>query len=407
VTTATETKKITKKKAPVATKKPVVKKATPATAKKTIAKKGVMHIARTPEQVVAEQTGQTFHGAALSQGNVKKATKGGILSFLSLKQIQVMPDFNPRNHPGPVDDLVQTIKSEGMLSSMVVRPSTTPNKFDLIAGERRFKAAKIIDPNMEVPCIIRADLIGDDERALAVAVAENSEDGRTNLNMVELGHVFKKLEKKGWAIAKIAKETGVHAQRVRRALTLIETPDEVQKKIAAGEWSVAAGLEYARLDEPTRKSIKAKVGATTTADDIRKLRKAAERDADGAKIAKGETPKTTKAGTISKKSPITAWRKPTEIQEELQEACYTFLHADADEVESPDWYELRGTIATLLWLRGDRSVLAAPDLEPGKDSDDYAAQVKDLAVLKAAIKAEASKYTPPQDGETNGDKAEG
>lgn len=385
----------------------VVKKKVASGAKKS---KSAVHVARTPEQVVAEQTGQTFHGATLSMGNVKKPGKSGILSMLDLKQIQVMPDFNPRSAPGPIDELAASIKSEGILSALVVRPSKTTGKFDLIAGERRWRAAKAADYDQPIPCIIRTDLIGDDERALAVAMAENSEDGRSNLNMIEIGLGCRKLEKKGWPVTRIARESGIHTQRVRRALALVETPADVQKQIQAGNWSVAAGLEYARLDQKTRDAIKDKLGKTTTADDIRAYRKQAEKDALAAKAAKGEAAtKTTKAGKPSKKGPITIWKPSLAKQAGLQQLCSILHGADSDQVGTPDYHEIRGAVSALMWDRGDRTEMLPPDLNPEKGSKDYAAQMKDLTGFNAVVKAEAAKYKPDEGdaSEASGDEAKG
>lgn len=404
MTTGTIDKPTTKtiKKKPGAKPAAAVKKPV----KKIVKKAGAVHVARTPEQVVAEQTGQTFHGTELTSGNPKKSGRAGVLTFLELKQLQIIPDFNPRSTPGPVDELASSIKAEGILSSLVVRPSKVSGKFDIIAGERRFKAAKAADYQHAIPCIIRTDLLGDDERSLAVALAENGEDARNPLNMIEVGRACKILEKKGWSASRIAKETGIHAQRVRRAIDLVETPSEVQKQIEEGNWSVAAGLEYARLDDKARKAIKDKINQATTADDIRKLRKAAERDEIAKKAAKGEpATKTTKTGTPSKKAPITIWRGSREKQAVLQELCATLASAEGDQIGSADYHELRGAIGYILWDRGDRKQVPLPDLSPSKDEKDYAAQMKDLAGFNAVVKAEAAKYKPETDAEkSDGDE---
>lgn len=375
----------------------------PKPTKKKVKKGPTTHVSRTPEEVVAESTGQLFHGAALSMGNMKKSGREGVLSFLDLKQLQLIPDFNPRGASGPLAELAESIKADGLLQSLVVRPSKVSGKFDIIAGERRFRACKSISYERPIPCIIRSDLIGDDERALAVAMAENSEDGRSNLNLIEVGRACKKLEKKGWSIARIAKETALHSQRVRRALTLLDTPEDVQKNVREGRWSVAAGLEFARLDEPTRKAIKDKLTSISTAEDIRKYRKSAEREQMAANVASGKAPKTTKSGKPSQR-PLTVWRQSREKQEVLQERCAILEAAEHDEIGSPDYHELRGSIAVLLWDRGDRTSPDAPDLKPDKNAKDYAATMKDLTAFNAVIKSEAAKYKP---SETKTNKAEG
>lgn len=334
-----------------------------------------------------------IHGTKLNSGNLKKPDKAGVFTFVRLDQLQVVPGFNPRSEPGDVSHLAESIKAEGVLTALVVRPSKTTGKFDIIAGERRYLACQHEDYDRPVPVLIRSDLVGDDERALAVALAENSEDGRHDLNMIEIGRAAKRLKRRGWPNSRIVEETGLHVEKIRRALALVETPDDVQKQIQSGNWSVAAGLEYARLDEKTKKAIKDKIGKTTTADDIRAYRKTAEKEAAAEKAAKGTAPVSlTTRGTPSKPRPVTTWRGCREKHEVLREFCAKFDAFTAEQYGTPEYHEIRGMIGWILYDRGDRDTMFLPDLQPSKDDKDYAAQMKDLAGFNAVVKAEAAKF---------------
>lgn len=389
--------------------KPVKKKVSSAKSPPTKKKRtGVV----THERVSAEDrvrsdlgVGHQFHGVLLTVRDPKKA-KHGFMAELELGQLEIIPDFNPRTNVGNVEELAASIKNEGLTSALSVRPAKQTGKFQIIAGERRYKALKSIGFKDPIPCLIRTDAIGDDEKALAIALAENSEDGRTNLNMIETGRAVKRLERKGWSVARIAKDAGLHIQRVRRALALIDTPDEVQKNIQAGRWSIAAGLEYARLTPKQRETVRTKLNNATTAEDMRRLRKAAERDEVAVKAAKGEkTVKTTKSGAISKRPPIAVWRASREKQAMLQELCDLLVNAK-DEIGSPNYHEVRGAVGSLFWDRGDRTEVLLPDMEPDKTSETYAADMKDLTAFNAMVKAEAAKYTPPEEGDDKDESKE-
>lgn len=332
----------------------------------------------------------TFHGVRLNTGS-PNLPNTGVLSVLDLDRLSIIEGFNPREELGDLTSLAESIKSDGLLCAIVVRPATEVGTFEVIAGERRYRACKQAGL-LRAPCLIRPDLVGDDDRALALALAENGEDGRTKLNMIEIGWACKKLEKKGWKPGRISRETGMHTERVRRALALIETPDEVQKNIANGKWSVAAALEYTRLDEETRKAVKAKLSHETTADEIRKYRKQAERAMTAERVEKGLPVSVTKLGAPRGRSSVSAWRSPSEKQAALQELCAALQAVEKEAPGSIEHHELRGCVGMALWSRGDRESHLTPPLEPDVNEPNYDAQMKDNLGISAIVKMEAEKW---------------
>lgn len=329
-----------------------------------------------------------FHGVEIV-GNRKKGgtARHPITAILTLDQIQVVKGFNPRSDVGDIESLAKSIKADGLLSSLVVRPSAKEGKFDLIAGERRYRALQSLGWADGVPVLIRSDLLGEDERALAVAVAENSEDGRSNLNPIEIGRVVQKLrDEHGWEPLRIAKECGMHPQKVRRALALMGTPESVRVRIEDGTISANAGLEIARLDKTAQTDVVKVIveeGGASSAADIRRIRKqiATQQNVEETAL-KG--PKTTKKGTAPKRAP-TAWRGSREKQETLQRICAHLAGMEKDESNGL-FIEQRAFAVVLLWDRGDLQSLDIPDL----DSTAPAAK-KANKVLWAAINAEAAK----------------
>jgi ParB family chromosome partitioning protein len=353
-----------------------------------------------PAPAASAPEANMLHGVEVI-GNVKKGgtVKSPISAQLLLSQIKVIKGFNPRTDIGDVETLAKSIKNDGLLSALVVRPSGKDGSFELIAGERRYRALESLDWKEPVPVLIRSDLMGDDDRALAVAVAENSEDGRSNLNVVELGRVCSSFEEKGWSVAQIASECGMHAQKVRRVLELMKQPKAIREKLASGDLTMNAGLELAKLDEKTRDDVVKAMeeGGASSAADIRRLRKQVKTEQDLEEAATSG-PKKTKRGTPPKRV-ATAWKGSREKQQALQDLAAKLAGLAKDEGDA-EFLETRAMVCVLLWDRGDLSALTLPT-ESAKDS----ASVKALKFFWAIVAQEAAKQAKAGDAGSDGEAA--
>jgi ParB family chromosome partitioning protein len=371
------------------------KKKAPAAKKAAAGKKEVPLHSNAP-------TGNFMHGVEVL-GDVKKGgnAKLPVTAQLLLSQIKVIKGFNPRSDIGDIDTLAKSIKKDGLLSALVVRPSGKDGTFDLIAGERRYRALESLDWKSPVPVLIRTDLVDDDDRALAVAVAENSEDGRSNLNVVELGNVCQGFAEKGWDVSRIASECGMHAQKVRRMLTLMAQPKALRDKLAKGEVTLTAGLELAKLDDSVRDDVIKAMdeGGASSAQDIRRLRKQVEteKSLEGAATS---GPKKTDRGTTPKRVP-TAWRGSREKQQLLQELAAKLQGLTKDETDA-DFLETRAMVCVLLWDRGDLQSVAIPH-EDAKDT----ASVKALKVFWSIVGQEAAKQKESVEDAADSDAGDG
>lgn len=107
--------------------------------------------------------------------------KDGQLVWLSPQEISVEPGFNPRTYfdPKAMEALIENIRNEGIHQNLVVRPAPEPGRYIIIAGERRWRAAKALHLD-EVPCLVRHV---NRRQALAIASAEN--DKRQNISPAE------------------------------------------------------------------------------------------------------------------------------------------------------------------------------------------------------------------------------
>jgi ParB family chromosome partitioning protein len=338
-----------------------------------------------------------LHGIVLTVGDVKKAAKGkaSVVTQLPRKAIKIVKGFNPRSQIGDVELLSKSIKRHGLLNAILVAPEEKkPGSFLLVAGERRLRALDLLGEK-EVAATIRTDLEGDPARCRAVAVAENSEDGRTNLNSIEIGRVVIELAKKHkWPVTRIAGETGLHAQKVRRCLTLMTAPKDVQSHVESGEMSMITGLELAKVDASTRKEMKDELQPGMSAAAVKKLAK---------KIAKAKTtPKPGKSAQHQKGTARDAALKVRKGSREkeamLRKIAFMLKNSDDDEVGTVYYHELRGAAATLFWDRGALDTPFAPSMNPEEEENKTQAK-KALKAFDAMLDAAAAEHKEEDEGE--------
>ena len=109
-----------------------------------------------------------------------KGEKTGAVQVAFLTDIK-LPDYQPRQYfdEAKLEELTQTIKKYGVLEPLLVRKLSRKNQYELVAGGRRYRAAKKADLT-EVPVVVR-EL--SDSQAIEIAIIENLQ--RENLNPVE------------------------------------------------------------------------------------------------------------------------------------------------------------------------------------------------------------------------------
>jgi ParB/RepB/Spo0J family partition protein len=149
------------------------------------------------------------------------------LKLVSLEQIQVPEAGNPRKRfdQQALRELSDSIGKHGVLQPLVVR--THQDGYLLIAGERRYRAAKLAGLE-QVPVTIR-----DDDSPLELAVDENLH--RQNLDPIEEAHAFQAILKTGRLSKKqLAERVSKSASYVNDRLRLLELPEPIQEQVAAG-----------------------------------------------------------------------------------------------------------------------------------------------------------------------------
>ena len=146
-------------------------------------------------------------------------------------------------------ELVASIKEIGILQPPVVR-QTSPGRYELIMGERRFRAAKLAGLT-SIPVIVRET---NDNELLREALVENIH--RSNLNSLEEAAAYNQmLTDFGFTHDELADKLGKSRPVITNTLRLLNLPPGVQKRVAAGTLSAGharALLGLANTDEMER-----------------------------------------------------------------------------------------------------------------------------------------------------------
>ena len=163
---------------------------------------------------------------------------------VQLKVGEIIPGrFQPREifDPDKLKELILSIKEKGVIQPVIVRPKG--DGYELIAGERRLRAAKELGLE-QVPAIIKD--VKDDE-ALEIALIENIQ--RDNLNPIEEAKAYKRLsEEFSLTQEQISEKVGRDRASVSNTLRLLRLPDKIKGEICLGRISIGHAKAILMLD---------------------------------------------------------------------------------------------------------------------------------------------------------------
>ncbi|MCX6635505.1 MAG: ParB/RepB/Spo0J family partition protein [Acidobacteria bacterium] len=165
------------------------------------------------------------------------------ITNLGIDSIDPNP-MQPRSvfHQERLQELAQSIRINGIIQPLVAR--RRGERFQLVAGERRWRAAKLAGLS-EVPVVVREFA---DDKLLEVTLIENIQ--REDLNAIEIAHALEGLHKElGLTHEEIARRTGKDRTTVTNMLRLLRLPGDVQALIA--EHRLSMGHARAILGLPT------------------------------------------------------------------------------------------------------------------------------------------------------------
>jgi len=188
-----------------------------------------------------KQLGQGL-GALLtpSKNNLEDFNQSSIL----LSKIKPNPNQPRKNFADKsLKQLAQSIDEKGLISPITVKK--VDNKYIIVAGERRYRAHKLLNKKRILAYVIDADTTKD---VMYMALIENIQ--REDLNPIEEAKGYKYLQENlQSSITEIAKTVGKSRPAVSNALRLLKLPDQIQDSILKGE--INAGQARAILQRKT------------------------------------------------------------------------------------------------------------------------------------------------------------
>lgn len=174
--------------------------------------------------------------------------------------------------PDSLSDLVNSIKEHGIIEPLVV--AKTPAGYQIIAGERRWRASKLAGLTT-VPVVIKETTA---KGMLEMAIVENVQ--REDLNPIERAQAFQRLiEEFGLQVSEIAKRIGKSESYVSNTMRLMALPDAIKDglisgAITEGHARAIAGLGEVKLMVDAYKTILAESASVRRAEDLARRLKA-------------------------------------------------------------------------------------------------------------------------------------
>ncbi|MFB9868479.1 ParB/RepB/Spo0J family partition protein [Vreelandella sulfidaeris] len=181
---------------------------------------------------------------------ITEATPEDRLERLPLGQL-TRGKYQPRRdiQPEALEELADSIRAQGVMQPIVVRP-IGDNRYEIIAGERRWRAAQLAEMDV-IPAVIR-DV--SDEVALALALIENIQ--RENLNAIEEAMALKRLgEEFALTQQQIADAVGKSRTQVANLLRLLALDPEVQTLLERGDLDMGHARALLTLNSTQQRQV--------------------------------------------------------------------------------------------------------------------------------------------------------
>ena len=172
-------------------------------------------------------------GALIPQKETPPPTSGSTGS-VPVSEIVANP-YQPRKHfnDEALEELTQSVREHGIVQPLVVS-RVGPHKYQLIAGERRFRAAQKAGLK-EVPVVVKESVTSG--QMLELAIIENVQ--RQDLNPIEEAFAYQQLHQEfSLNQEEIARKVGKERSTVANSLRLLKLPEGVKRLVAEGELSM-------------------------------------------------------------------------------------------------------------------------------------------------------------------------
>ncbi|MEW6663454.1 MAG: ParB/RepB/Spo0J family partition protein [Bacillota bacterium] len=184
---------------------------------------------------------------ALIPSSSNLAGDGQRVTMVAVEQIEPN-SYQPRRNfdDGKLEELAASIKEHGVVQPVVLRPLAS-GRYELVAGERRWRACRLL--NMEnIPAVIK-DLT--DSQTTEIALIENIQ--REDLSPLEEAGAFRTLmEEFGFTQEQLAQRLGKSRPYVANILRLLQLPHEVQELVSQGQLTAGHARALLSIEEPQK-----------------------------------------------------------------------------------------------------------------------------------------------------------
>jgi ParB family transcriptional regulator, chromosome partitioning protein len=173
--------------------------------------------------------------------------------MIPVERIFPNPDQPRRDfQPQALQDLAASLLQKGVIQPLIVRKVPDQDRYEIVAGERRWRAAQIAQLH-ELPVIVREF---SDSEVLEIAIIENIQ--REELNSIEEALAYKQLMQRfGHTQEKIAEALSRSRSHIANLLRLLALPEEVQQMVKSG--TLTAGHARALITTPNAVELARKV----------------------------------------------------------------------------------------------------------------------------------------------------
>src|SRR5215510_13115079 len=192
--------------------------------------------------------------------------------------------FQPRRFfdANELKELADSIKEKGVLQPILVRPTDSKEMFEIVAGERRWRAAQLAKLH-EVPVLIRPFSDGE---SLEIAIIENVQ--RAGLNAIEEAAGYQELINKfSYTQEQLSDVIGKSRSHIANMIRLLKLPDSVKEMITDGRLSAGHARTLVGAPNPEQMAKAILAGGMS----VRQAEKQADKKPTAAKSAKPKTSK--------------------------------------------------------------------------------------------------------------------
>jgi ParB family chromosome partitioning protein len=203
-----------------------------------------------------------FRAAAARRLSEDRELPPAIVSLLSPETthrstgVKVVPvdriEPNPQNprlsfEEGSLEELAASIQEHGVLQPILLRP-LGENRFELIAGERRWRASMLAGI-VSIPALVE-DI--DDDTALEISIIENLQ--REDISPLEEAVMFDRMVKEhGYSIRKLAEKLGKDKGYLENRLRLADAPPEIRELVSLRKDTLSHAYELMKVQDPRKR----------------------------------------------------------------------------------------------------------------------------------------------------------